>query len=235
MRWLSSSLKPSATKAILALGLIVACSGWAAAATPSGPLVRACANKRTGALRLAGKCRRNERSVSWNQIGRQGQPGARGLAGATGPTGAPGPGGFSFAFGPMGDTPEQIIGTSFDGNQMRLKCGGGGCSAQVSIGSSGTILGTDVRGPMNAAVTSTKTISAETPSITTLTASVGAHMQGVGRAVVRLANGTGWQIDVELISDVSGNVRLIGTAIPATTNAGAALLCSPGFVTCPSG
>ena len=64
--------------------------------------VLACANKKTGALRLAyKKCTSREKAVSWNQAGSTGATGATGPAGATGPTGAPGPTGPA---GPTGAT-----------------------------------------------------------------------------------------------------------------------------------
>jgi hypothetical protein len=50
-------------------------------------VIRACANKKTGALRLATKCRKSERSLSWNK---EGLPGHQGLTGAVGVTGAAG-------------------------------------------------------------------------------------------------------------------------------------------------
>jgi hypothetical protein len=92
--------------------LVVACvcvaavagGGWALAATSSGVL-HGCANKKTGALRLAAKCKTREKVVSWNAKGQTGltglqgatgQQGARGAMGATGATGATG------AQGPVG-------------------------------------------------------------------------------------------------------------------------------------
>jgi hypothetical protein len=50
-------------------------------------VIRACANKKTGALRLASKCRRSERRVSWSV---QGPAGLQGLRGPTGQAGLPG-------------------------------------------------------------------------------------------------------------------------------------------------
>jgi hypothetical protein len=64
-----SSLAPSPAMAISVAALLAASGGLAVAANSSGPVIRACANKRTGVLRLASKCRRGERPVSWNQIG----------------------------------------------------------------------------------------------------------------------------------------------------------------------
>jgi hypothetical protein len=102
MRRILFSLLPSPAMAV-ALAVLVAVSGGLAiaATSPSGPVIRACANKKTGALRLASKCHRNERSIRWNQIGPQGPAGlagptgASGASGAAGQTGPQGPGAIS--------------------------------------------------------------------------------------------------------------------------------------------
>jgi hypothetical protein len=88
-------------------------------------------------------------------------------------------------------------------------------------GGVGAILGVDQRGELNALVTSTKTIFAETPATVTLTAiSAGTNGEGEGRATLWLLNGTGWEIDLHLFVEPSGghNVRLFGSAIPLTIN-----------------
>jgi hypothetical protein len=123
---------------------------------------------------------------------------------------------FSFSMGPTNDAPTQTVSASFEHNHMRLACGGGTCSAQVAMGDSGEIFGTDARGTINGAVTSTRTTEAHTPAIATLTAVSGPELESVGAATVALEDGTGWDIHVALVSDSSGNVRLAGTAAPAT-------------------
>jgi hypothetical protein len=68
-------------------------------------LVRACANKRTGALRIAARCKRNEHRVVWNIRGLQGPQGAQGVAGpagTVGPNGAQGPKGDAGSKGEQG-------------------------------------------------------------------------------------------------------------------------------------
>lgn len=85
-----SSLKRSPAIAVALVAVIAATSGWAIAATSRSSVIRACANKRSGALRLASKCRRKERPVLWNQAGPQGKQGTRGARGASGANGAPG-------------------------------------------------------------------------------------------------------------------------------------------------
>jgi hypothetical protein len=75
---------PSLVVSVIAL--IVAVGGVAlAASSPSTKVIHACKNRRTGALRIAIKCKRHERSViSWNQAG---QVGPQGIQGQTGPAG----------------------------------------------------------------------------------------------------------------------------------------------------
>jgi hypothetical protein len=74
---------------VLAIG-----AGWAiAASTTSSATLRACANEKTGALRLAGRCTKSERRVSWNTVGPRGSRGIQGIQGvkgAKGETGAKG-------------------------------------------------------------------------------------------------------------------------------------------------
>lgn len=74
---------PSMAVAITALVLVAGGGGWAVAAQQSASTIRACVNKRSGAIRLATRCRRGERKLSWNTIG---------------PSGARGPSGPSNAF-----------------------------------------------------------------------------------------------------------------------------------------
>jgi acyl-coenzyme A thioesterase PaaI-like protein len=112
MRRVLPYLKPSPALAVALAALLAASTGWAIAATSSSPVIRACANKKTGALRLAGKCHRNERHVSWNQIGPKGSTGARGAAGPRGLTGATGASGGTGTQGKEG--PQGPGAISFD-------------------------------------------------------------------------------------------------------------------------
>ena len=112
MRRLLSLLLPSPAMAVAFAALLVACGGLAVAATSSKPaLIRACANKKSGALRLASKCRRGERSVSWNKEGIQGLPGATGATGATGKEGLQGKQGLPGLKGTRGE--EGLPGATF--------------------------------------------------------------------------------------------------------------------------
>jgi hypothetical protein len=58
--------------------------GGITAATAAGHAsIKACANKKTGALRLAKACHHNEKRVTWAAQGARGEKGARGPAGPT--------------------------------------------------------------------------------------------------------------------------------------------------------
>lgn len=91
-------VRPAAI-AVSCLGVAaVAGGGWALAA-PGGGVIHACANKKTGALRLARTCKNSETVVAWNVRGPAGVPGG---SGPQGPTGAPGPRGNAGVSGPQG-------------------------------------------------------------------------------------------------------------------------------------
>lgn len=83
----------AAMAAVAALGG----GGWALAA--SGGSIHACANKKTGSLRVAAKCKRRERAISWSVTGPVGPAGANGARGSQGPAGPAGPAGGT---GPQG-------------------------------------------------------------------------------------------------------------------------------------
>lgn len=73
-------------------------------ATTNTTSVSACADKKTGALRLktAKKCKSTERSVTWSSSATSGQTGAQGPAGEQGPAGAQGIQGVQGAAGAQG-------------------------------------------------------------------------------------------------------------------------------------
>jgi hypothetical protein len=89
--------------AVVAVVAVVAAGGsWALAATTSGA-IHACASKKSGALRLAGKCsKKHERGVSWNARGPQGPRGASGAKGTNGTNGTNGTSGTSGTNGTNG-------------------------------------------------------------------------------------------------------------------------------------
>lgn len=86
--------------------VLVIMSGVALASGSSGAaVIRACVDKRTGAVRIVGvqsggKCRTSERTLSWNSQGIQGATGATGPQGATGSQGPQGIRGPQGATGP---------------------------------------------------------------------------------------------------------------------------------------
>jgi hypothetical protein len=122
-----------------------------AAALSGGPVVRACANKRTGVLRIAARCRRNERRISWNQFGPQGPKGSAGAkgtagargttgaigqAGAAGPPGPPGPGARSFSVTMPAESGEATLATdSVSGMVVKGLCASTSASAMLSTAS----------------------------------------------------------------------------------------------------
>jgi hypothetical protein len=124
----------------------------------------------------------------------------------------------SFSLGPfLGGSAS----ASFDGNQVRLFCAAESCAAQVVASGEGAVLGVEESGETNGPPTTTKEIFAETPGIVTLTTIPwGSKEEGDGHATLWLRNGTGWQIDLHLLTEPSGghNIRLFGTAVPATIN-----------------
>jgi hypothetical protein len=117
--------------------------------------------------------------------------------------------------GPTSDAVDQTINASFADNQLRLKCGGDKCLAQVAITAIGEVLATDSLGAPNSEITSGHIFDTETPAVATIASIEGSDTESEGRATAGLSNGTGWRVDVDLIADSQGNVRLVGTAIPA--------------------
>jgi hypothetical protein len=92
--WLRTHLTFANVGVVVAV--VLAASGFAVAAIPSGGVIHGCFAKRTGALRVIGSrkhCARGEQALSWNQQGKPGLPGPQGkpgLPGQQGPQGVPG-------------------------------------------------------------------------------------------------------------------------------------------------
>ena len=143
MRHRLSFLMPSPAMAVAVAALLAACTGLAVAASSSSTVIRACANKRTGALRLANKCRKGERSVTWSQTGPQGE---RGLAGANGVNGAPGTTGAKGQQGKEG--PQGPGATSFFTTLPQ----GNSNATLITLGNGLKVGGTCTNGPANVAV-----------------------------------------------------------------------------------
>jgi hypothetical protein len=83
-----------ATLCLLALvGGVTATALGALSASGSAAQITACVKKKgrgKGAMRMASKCKRGERKVTWNKVGPAGAKGEVGATGAAGATGAPG-------------------------------------------------------------------------------------------------------------------------------------------------
>jgi hypothetical protein len=103
--------------------------------------IKACANKKTGAMRYItkGACKKTERALSWNQMGPQGLAGGAGTVGAKGETGATGAKGDTVAAGsssPTGFKPRSVCGA--DGTTL--------CAIGVQGPGGGTIVYVDSAG-----------------------------------------------------------------------------------------
>jgi hypothetical protein len=73
---------PVRTLVIAVVALVVAAGGgYAVASTTGGGSISACAKKSNGALRMATKCQKSEKKVSWAIQGPAGTPGAPGQNG----------------------------------------------------------------------------------------------------------------------------------------------------------
>src|ERR1700759_1568713 len=88
--------------AVVAVAAAAIGAGGLAFAAAGGRVLNACANKKSGALRLATKCKKHERSVSWNVAGPRGLEGPQGATGSQGAPGAKGDTGAAGAQGPQG-------------------------------------------------------------------------------------------------------------------------------------
>lgn len=101
MRWTVGQRRVVVGAIAAAVTAVLAGGGWALAA-PAGGVIEGCANKHTGALRIAAKCKKHEKSISWNSQGPRGPVGDSGAPGPQGPRGAQGPQGAQGATGPQG-------------------------------------------------------------------------------------------------------------------------------------
>src|SRR4051794_13822510 len=105
-----SSLRRSTKLAVAAVATVGVISGtaYATGLTSSATTIRACAAKSNGALRAVNArtpCRKGERRLTWNTVGRRGVAGVQGpagIAGGPGPAGPQGPAGPAGPGGPAG-------------------------------------------------------------------------------------------------------------------------------------
>jgi hypothetical protein len=113
-------------------------AGGVAWATGTGATIHACYKNRGGALRIAGRCKRGEKALSWN---RTGPTGARGLTGTKGPAGPRGAAGRRGATGPQGAKGEtgmagqvRAYATITPGNPATIKAGAHGVVSAKTTG-----------------------------------------------------------------------------------------------------
>jgi hypothetical protein len=100
----ANSLKAGLIAAVLCTGLALPATGAVKPKKkkkPAAALIKACANKKTGALRLRKRryCRRSERAVLWSVRGPRGPRGDRGAGGTSGSPGANGGSAYFSALG----------------------------------------------------------------------------------------------------------------------------------------
>lgn len=115
-----------------AAGFAIAKSGSSATKT-----IKACAKKKGGALRIAKKCKKGERRVTWSVTGVRGQQGPAGAQGSAGPNGANGANGTNGANGVNGTSGTSTGETFFDSAGFGANFGGGGaCDTTPSGGPS---------------------------------------------------------------------------------------------------
>ena len=113
------------------LAVFLAAGGAAWAATGSGATIHACYKKRGGALRIASRCKRGEKALSWNQIGPRGAKGTAGKAGARGATGLQGPSGKE---GPRGEAGQvRAYATIAPGSPATIKAGSHGVVSAKTV------------------------------------------------------------------------------------------------------
>jgi hypothetical protein len=114
---------------VLVAAIATAAGGGLAFAASSGGTLHGCANKKTGALRLASKCSKREKKVSWNVRG------PRGVAGPAGATGSAGAAGSAGVTGPPGPFPGVLPrGITLRGNWAGGSSSAGTAYESISFG-----------------------------------------------------------------------------------------------------
>jgi hypothetical protein len=82
--------RPSPALIVSIMALVLAMGGFAVAAIPDGSgVIHGCYKKKKGTLRLVSgtKCKKSEKSISWNEKGQPGTAGAQGAQGGKGDKG----------------------------------------------------------------------------------------------------------------------------------------------------
>ncbi len=152
------------------------------ASATTGGVIKACAKKRGGALRIAKSCRRSERKVTWSQAG------VEGPAGPSGPKGAPGDDGANGL--PGTDGADGADGTNgVDGTTTGQTFYAETLGSQTNLGGSGTSCTTTPAGP----------------SIT-FTAPAGAYVQIMAEAEIQKIGGNLGFVYMKVDGDAAFNV-----------------------------
>jgi hypothetical protein len=126
------------SKLVVLLGSMVfvcAIAGYAIAGSMSATpkKIQACSKKKGGALRIAKKCRKGERRLTWSVTGQQGSRGAAGPQGQSGANGTNGTSGTSGTNGTNGTNGNSTGETYFSSAGAGSNFGGGGtCDATPS-------------------------------------------------------------------------------------------------------
>jgi hypothetical protein len=209
--------------AVALMALVAASGGLAVAATSTGgPVIRACTNKKTGALRLASKCSRSERAIRWNQTGPQGPAGPNG---AGGPKGANGTTGEAGQAGPQGPGAQRIM-SSVVGPRTRFPIATVGpwtvfmeCTFSVSVNilGPGHYYDTTVMGePGISTTTATHINNADMGEAGFTVNTIGANMQ-VATDVQLSSGATMYELRLQMTetgSGVSNACTVTGSAVP---------------------
>ncbi len=95
--------------AATALGTAVLVGGGGVAFAVTTGTINACADRNTGALRVASECRTTEHALSWNQQGPAGPQGPKGVQGELGPQGLQGPPGPQGMPGPAASSNWAVV------------------------------------------------------------------------------------------------------------------------------
>ena len=209
-----------------AIAVVVGGGGWALGATgkskpkPAPKVIRACASKKTGALRVARKCSRRDRQLAWSVVG---------PAGAAGAAGQPGSGATALRFSdqasaaPAGTVIARVGGYSFLEQCQQQTAGD---QVLVSLQNPDRWLGL---GSLSQQTLPTQTTA--TTTLTSLNASDGS-LRGIAQATTPPNQSGQASVELELVDRVTNQVLdvhlavLVDGSANVCTGAGAAIPAS---------
>jgi hypothetical protein len=215
-----------------AVAVVAGGGGWALGATgkskpkPAPKVIRACASKKTGALRVARKCSRRERKLSWSVVGPMGPAGSAGAAGAAGQQG---PGATALRFSDQASA--ALAGT------VIARVGGYSFLEQCQQQTAGDQVLVSVQNPdrwLGLGSLSQQTLPTQTTATTTLTslnASDGS-LRGIAQATTPPNQSGQASVELELVDRVTNQVLdvhlavLVDGSANLCTGAGAAIPAS---------